>query len=218
MPDQPLPDPLASRTNTELREEAIRRMLDTAIGMIAERGAARLSLVDVGRKAGYSHSLPNYYFKSKTGLLAAVYEQTLKRARVSISSWAKAHSPERVRPGLSNILATTRAYLSLTSADSTTALALHAIISESVTAMPDLLESVRPQNRLLLEFFEQELRNGIKRGEIDPGVDVTSVALMIAALLRGSVAQYRIDPAHTDLERLSATVCQVLMRAITPPP
>ncbi len=191
-------------------------MLDTAIKLIAEHGASRLLLVDVGRQAGYSHGLPNYYFKSKAGLLAAVYEQILQRARVKISGWAKAHSPKPLRPGLGNILATTRAYLGLTRVDSTTSLALHAIISESVTGMPELLDSVRPQNRKLLEFFEEQLNIGIKRGEIDPDIDVGSVALMIVTILRGAVVQYRIDPEHVDLERLSVTVCEVLNRSIAP--
>ena len=50
-PDRP-------RTNAELREEAISRMTLTAIRLIAEHGAAKLSLVDVGREAGFSHSCP----------------------------------------------------------------------------------------------------------------------------------------------------------------
>ena len=73
-----------SRTNAELRDEAIGRMTTTAMRLVAARGAARLSLVDVGRESGYSHSLPNYYFGSKKGLLLHVYRYIVHNARDKI--------------------------------------------------------------------------------------------------------------------------------------
>jgi AcrR family transcriptional regulator len=206
------------RTNAELREEAVRRMLETAITMIAEGGVGKLSLVDVGRRAGYSHSLPNYYFKSKSRLLVDVYDFIIRRARGRISAFAKANTPHRIRPGLQNVLATVQAYLRLSEVDLTTAKAMNAIVSEGVSSMPDVLPAVRAQNQLLQDFFEAEIRQGITRGEIDPDLDVEALALMICALLRGAVGQWRLDPERVDFDRLARTVCLVLSRAVARPP
>ncbi len=87
------------RTNAELREEATSRMIDTAIRLVAERGATRLSLVDVGRESGYSHSLPNYYFKTKKRLLVEVYARIVANFQQRAKVWAKAHARTPLRPG-----------------------------------------------------------------------------------------------------------------------
>lgn len=205
------------RTNAELREEAVRRMLETAITMISESGVSGLSLVDVGRRSGYSHSLPNYYFKSKSRLLIEVYDFIMRRARARISASAKAAAPGRIRPGWQNVLATVQAYLRLSSVDLETARAMNAIVSESVSSMPDVLPAIRAQNRLLLDFFAAEIRLGVSRGEIDPELDLEALSVLITSLLRGAVAQWRLDPERVDLDRLAQTVSLVLTRAVARP-
>lgn len=218
MTDEPTPPKAgAARTNAELREEAVTRMVETSVDMIAERGASRLTLVDVGRESGYSHSLPNYYFKNKARLLTEVYAFILGRARDRIRDWVKTREPVRVRPGLQNVQATIRAYIALIRNEPASSRAMHVILAESVSSMPELLDAVRPHNRQLLQFFEAELHTAVKRGEIDPATDVPALALLIAALLRGSVSQYMVDPAMVDLDRLAATITQLLARGIAVP-
>lgn len=205
------------RTNAELRDEAIARMLKTAVRLIAERGATRLSLVDVGREAGYSHSLPNYYFGSKTGLLRQVYAYIIGGARPRIRDRARRCHPDRIRPGLSNIRATVLGYLGLINEDRTGARAMHVLWSESISSMPELVDSVRPWNRLFVEFFDQQLRIGIARGEVSPDLDVESVAILLAALLRGAVAQMLADPEQVDVEWLAAAAVRLIERGVAPP-
>lgn len=217
MSDSTVPATAAPRTNAELREEAITRMIQTSIEMVASRGASRLSLVDVGREAGYSHSLPNYYFKNKTRLLTEVYAFILRHARVRIRNWVKTEEPGRIRPGLQNVLATIRAYLALIRNDPAGSRAMHIILAESMSSMPELLPAVRPHNRQLLEFFEAELRTAVQRGEVDPDIDIASMSMLIAALLRGSMAQYMIDPEKVDLERLGDTLTKLLCRGMAVP-
>jgi AcrR family transcriptional regulator len=216
--DEPIvSDEVGPRTNADLREEALKRMIETSIDMISRRGAARLSLVDVGLESGYSHSLPNYYFKSKARLLSAVYAYILERARLRIRTRIKLNEPDKIRPGLQNVQATIRAYLGLIRIDPSGSRAMHSILSESVSSMPELLPAVQPHNRQLLDFFEGELRTAIQRGEVAPDIDVASIALLITALLRGSVAQYMVDPERVDLDRLATTLTQLLNRAIALP-
>lgn len=205
--------PRRPRTNAELRDEAIQRMMETSIRLIAERGAARLSLVDVGRESGYSHSLPNYYFRSKRGLLMQVCAFIIERANERIPRWARAHAIEPIRPGLSNVKATIRAYLGLTQDNPSTSRVLHVLWSEAVSSLPELLEAVRPRNRQSVEFFRAELQTAIRRGEIDPDTDVDMLALLIMSALRGSVAQYMADPDRVDLIRVSEALVTLVDRA-----
>ncbi len=210
-------DALRPRTNPELREEAIGKMVQTAIRLIAQHGAGKLSLVDVGRESGYSHSLPNYYFKTKKGLLLEVHSVITASSVVRIREWVKINMPGRVRPGLSNVQATLRAYLGLAATDPVRTRALHVLWSESLSSMPELLEGVRPWNRRTLDFFEHELRVGIQRREVDPKIDVPSVALMILSLLRGAVAQFIADPERVNLDSLADSAVEMLNRSIALP-
>ena len=203
-----------SRTNAELRDEAIGRMTTTAMRLVAARGAARLSLVDVGRESGYSHSLPNYYFGSKKGLLLHVYRHIVHNARDKIRNWYRARLPGQVRPGMSSIGATVRGYLGLVHQDPTGSRAMHVLWSESISSMPELIEAVRPMNRRFVEFFDEELRFAIERGEIDADVDVEALSLLLAASVRGVVAQYMVDPERVDLQRVGDALLALLERGV----
>jgi len=205
------------RTNAEYRDEAMRRMMETAVRIIAERGASKLALVDVGRESGYSHSLPNYYFKSKKQMLLNVYTHIIDGARVLFRNWAREHIPERIRPGLSNVQATIRTYLGLVQSDLPSTRTMNILWSEAICSMPELLEVVRPQNRDFVGFFECQLRTGIQRGEIDPAIDVESIALLIVAALRGAATQYMADPERVKLQKLTEAMIDLLNRSIVLP-
>lgn len=204
------------RTNAELREEATGRMLSTAIRLIAQKGASRLSLVDVGRESGYSHSLPNYYFKTKKHLLLEVYAFIVGSFRIRSRAWIKEHMPQPIRPGIGNLEASVRGYLALATTDDTRSRAMHALWSESLSSMPELLEEVGPSNRRNLAMFEQQIRAGIQRGEIDPEVDVEALAVLVMGVLRGAVWQKLVDPGRVDLDRVSDTVVCLLRNGLIP--
>lgn len=62
-----------ARAGREARKDATRRaLMDAARALAAERGVEGISVVEVGRRAGVSHSLINAYFDGKAGLIAAV--------------------------------------------------------------------------------------------------------------------------------------------------
>lgn len=62
-----------ARAEREAQKQATRRaLLDAARALLAERGVDGLSVVEVGRRAGVSHSLINAYFDGKAGLIAAL--------------------------------------------------------------------------------------------------------------------------------------------------
>ena len=127
----------------------------TAIRLIARDRAARLSLVDVGRESGYSHALPNFYFKNKRLLLLEVYAHIVNSAKANIARWARDNVQGGVTPGLQNVFATIRGYLNLAVEDPMSTRALHKLRFESVSSMPQLLEAVQPWSR---RFVSELLR------------------------------------------------------------
>ena len=203
-----------SRTNAQLRDEATQRMIATAIRLIAEKGASRVSLVDVGREAGYSHSLPNYYFETKSGLLQQVYTHIIQAAGGKIVRWCRKTLPDPVRPGMSNVRATIRAYLALVGEDPAATRAMHILWAEAVSSLPELLDIVRPMNKRTLDFFGAELREAMRRGEIDPQTDVDMMSLLIMSTLRGAVAQHMADPEQVDLNQVAEALIALLDRGI----
>ncbi|MCT2586684.1 TetR/AcrR family transcriptional regulator [Actinophytocola gossypii] len=52
-----------------------RVLLDTALGLIAERGPNAVSLRDLARAAGVSHAAPAHHFGDKAGLFTAIAVQ-----------------------------------------------------------------------------------------------------------------------------------------------
>ncbi|MBK8957537.1 MAG: TetR/AcrR family transcriptional regulator [Proteobacteria bacterium] len=60
------------RTQAERTALSDQRMLDAAVALICERGAAGTTLKEVGERAGYSRGLASYRFRSKGGLSAFI--------------------------------------------------------------------------------------------------------------------------------------------------
>ncbi|MCU1691872.1 MAG: transcriptional regulator, TetR family [Frankiales bacterium] len=56
-----------------------RRLLDAAAELISERGYARTTLAEIGRRAGYSHGLVTMRFGTKAGLLEALIDRMARR-------------------------------------------------------------------------------------------------------------------------------------------
>ena len=166
----------------------------TAIRLIARDRAAGLSLVDVGRESGYSHALPNFYFKYKRLLLLEVYAHIVNSAKANIARWARDNAQGGVTPGLQNVFATIRGYLNLAVEDPMSTRALHKLRFESVSSMPQLLEAVQPWSRRFVSFFERQLESAIQRGEVAALTDVTLTTQMIISMLSGAVAQWLVDP------------------------
>lgn len=211
---KPEPQENDRRTKAELREEAIRKMIDVAIRLIAEKGASRLSIAEVGLAAGYSHSLPNYHFKTKKNLLLDVYsfivEDYLRVSKKRLSR--RAGGP--VRAGMDYLESTVRAYFGL--ADTPGARAIHVLWAESVSSLPELHEEIRESNRRNLDHMEAHVRIAIERGEIDASVDPKAVAVMLMGQLRGVLAQKILDPERVDLDALADTVVATLKQGLAP--
>ena len=206
-----------ARTNLELREEATARMVKATIELVAEKGASRLTLAEVGRKAGYSHTLPNYYFKNKATLLSLVYANIISKFRDHMIGWTKARPTAERKAGLASFLTLVQGYLEGARTDSPRARATHVLWAESFSSMPELLDEVRQNNQDTIVTIAAHIRTGIERGEVRRDVDADTLALIVIGALRGIVSQRLIDPDGTDMDRVARTLGDLLTHGLQSP-
>jgi len=85
MPRRPKAEPLVSPTRVRRSPEAARELiLGAARGLISERGPDAVSLKDIGRAAGVSHTLVVHYFGSYEALVTEVMRTGVQRFRATM--------------------------------------------------------------------------------------------------------------------------------------
>ena len=176
------------RTQAGRREEAERRLLDAALDIVVQRGSVRMTLAEVAEAAGYSRGLPAHRFGNKAGLLHALAGYLGERF-----GQQREQGPA-LAPGLDAIVGNIRFYFSREGAAWTSTRALLVMMTESGMA-PDsaLHQEVTAYNRTALAWFEQHIRIGIERGEVNPATDPASTAVVVLGAMRGVMLQCWVD-------------------------
>jgi AcrR family transcriptional regulator len=203
------------RTHAERREEAEHRLLEAALGIVAQRGTARMTLAEVAEAAGYSRGLPTHRFGNKAGLVHAlagyIGERFGEQRRQGPAS----------EPGLPAIVATIRFYFARTDAAWTSTRALLVMMVEACMspgpATTALREEVAAYNRGALAWFEQHVRRGIELGNVDPAADPASTAVVLLGAMRGAMLQALVDP-RIRLPMVRDRLVAIAEAALRPPP
>ncbi|MBO1361701.1 TetR/AcrR family transcriptional regulator [Acetobacter sacchari] len=163
------------RSQAERREEAEKRLIDTAIELMASRGYDGFTLAEVGEAAGYSRGLPAHYFGKKDDLLVAVVEFLIEDYNRHFEKESRALG------GMLRIETLVRSY---TRAKGRSVRALSMLIGEAIVR-PVLRRTITRLNAKGLERIESIIRDGITDNTIRPDVDVKRQAAIIYSFLRG---------------------------------
>jgi AcrR family transcriptional regulator len=199
------------RTQKERREKAERRMLQAAVGVLAEKGFAGLTLNQVGEAAGYSRGLPTHYFGRKDELLAAM-------ARFIVERFIKGMQLSQIPgtgEGLAAVQSATDYYLESVARDPTTMRALLVILTEA-TSHPDLFPAIIELNRSSVERISRLIRIGQAKGEIRAEIDPDAQAVLILGQLRGVAGHWLSDPQTINIDQIRAAFRQSLERSLRP--
>jgi AcrR family transcriptional regulator len=176
----------------ERREDAERRILESALELVGEKGVAGMTLGEVGERAGYSRGLPAHHYGSKQGLLTALVEHIRVNFRTALSSKG------RRKPGLDAVRGAIEVYLDRSAASDQASRALHVMFTEGFVTGGDLAAALEHFNRMSLLYFETHIRLGMRNGEIRPDIDPAAQAVVIIGALRGISAQYLLgSPASS---------------------
>jgi AcrR family transcriptional regulator len=197
-------DPSPPRTQEQRRNEAERRLVRAAAELVGEIGPARVTLANVGERAGYSRGLATHHFGSKGALMQRLVKTVTSQFRDAIRKESQSDSPiEQLRQIIdyyfrvvSDLAPVNRARL---------------VLWADAVAGPS--EDVRPRmisaDRELREEIEKRIQLAVNAGDIAQSVDPHGLATVIIAMLRG-VALQRVLDDQVDLGAARHEVEQLL--------
>lgn len=194
------------RTQAERSALSDARMLDAAVALICERGAAGTTLKDVGERAGYSRGLASYRFGSKGGLFAfiirSIGESWLRELRRAV----------RDQVGLDAIARATDAHYRFVVEGTDHIRAFYMLWFDSIGPEPELKQVVANIHERRRRDVAAWIETGIAAGRIDADVDIAGTSEQFCAAIIGIVYQWLATPhaaqhiqfLHESLKRQTA--------------
>jgi AcrR family transcriptional regulator len=180
------------RTQRERREASSRKLMDTAIKLIARQGSSRTTLAEIGDRAGYSHGLVSHRFGSKAALVRALTQ------RVQADFIEHARDALAQRTGLDALLILAETYLRAATAG--TRNVLYVLIGEAIGPVPEIRAEIAEADRNFRGAIRAHIVEGIKSGEIRRTVDAAAYSAVLVGMLRGMTMQHLIDPRAFDVD------------------
>lgn len=202
------PQPRARRTQKERREEAARRIMDSAMALLCEKGVAGLTLTDAGERAGYSRGLAAHRFGDKEGLLVAIVEQIGMDMRYARNAIAQE------QPGLDTVVNIVGFYLGRDPSYDTTLRAFHVLLSERLASPGPVTEALERLNAESVRIVEDHLRRGIADGTIRSDIDPCAEAAAIIGAMRGVSAQFLFPTGNTTIDGIRRALTDMIGRGL----
>ena len=199
MTESPLP-----RTQEQRRIDAERRLVRAAAELVGEIGPGRVTLANVGERAGYSRGLATHHFGSKGALMQRLVDAVTSQFRDAMFEQSQSDSPiDQLRhligfyiKVVSDLQPVNRARLVLWA---------DAVAGRSEDVRPRMVSA----DREFREEIEKRIQYAKTAGEVAKSVDPHGLATVIIAMLRGVALQYLLDD-HVDLDAARKEIEQLL--------
>ncbi|MBE1549838.1 AcrR family transcriptional regulator [Mycobacterium sp. OAS707] len=192
------------RTQEQRRLAAERRLVRAAAELVGEIGPTRVTLANVGERAGYSRGLATHHFGSKGALMQRLVETVTSQFRDAIVQESQSDSP------VDQLWRLIDFYFSVVS-DLQPVNRARLVLWADAVAGPS--EDVRPQmisaDREFREEIEKRIQLAVTAGEVNASVDPIGLATVVVAMLRG-VALQRVLDDQVDLAAARREVEQLL--------
>lgn len=198
------------RSQAERTALSDQRMLDAAVALICERGAAGMTLKDVGERAGYSRGLASYRFRSKGGLSAFII-------RCIGESWLRElRRVVKDKVGIDAIAAATDAHFRFIVEGSDHIRAFYMLWFDSIGPDAEVKQVVANIHERRRRDVAAWIETGIVAGQISPAVDIAGTSEQFCAAIIGIVYQWLVTPdaqahiqfLHESLKRQTALVLE----------
>lgn len=202
--------PRPRKTQAERRAESERRIIEAAVELIAEKGLGRLTLAEIGDKAGYSRGLPAHIFGTKSNLLIQITRK-ITETRVERMSGVDPQG------GLQSLFAAIETWLRLVEENQHATRVYYILVgetyySDSDESYPEIKRLVQANDEQVRDQFARYFRNAIASGEIPRDVDALTQARFVFAMLRGLVSQWFTENSPVDLRQVGRTYLDELRR------
>ena len=154
-----------------------------ACEVLARKGWIGMTLAEVGHKAGVSRGLASHHFGSKAGLLRAL----TKHIDDSFAALMRAAPP--AAPGLASVLGFVSVYLGRTDPRWTNTRTLLLLMAEALIDGSENAPVLGGYMARMFDHLEENIRIGIRNGEISPKLSPKLGAEMVIGMLRGIMLQ-----------------------------
>ena len=197
------------RTPEVRRAEAEQRLIAAAADLVGELGPSKVTLANVGERAGFSRGLATHHFGSKGALMQRLVEAVTQQFRDAMFD----------RSGADDTITELRAFIDVYF-DAITDLqpvnrARMVLWADSVAnPAEDTRARMVAADREFREETEKRIRVGVAAGQVPRTVHAHGLATVIVAMLRGVALQSLIDDdvdlaaARTEIEQLLSTRLQ----------
>ncbi|WP_128643421.1 TetR/AcrR family transcriptional regulator [Rhodococcus opacus] len=176
----------ARRTQQQRTEESSRRLAAAAIELIAEKGYAATTAVEIGERAGYSRSLVSVRFGGKDALISYAFQT---------------HQDTRIKPtfsddetGLNRAITRLSMVLRAFHAEPQAIRAMFIVNFEAVRGDEGLRKHVRQWLHHFREGLTEDILIGQSDGSIDSSLDAQEIAREINATGVGYAYAWLVDP------------------------
>lgn len=192
------------RTPDVRRAEAEQRLIAAAADLVGELGPSKVTLANVGERAGYSRGLATHHFGSKGALMQRLVEAVTHQFRDAMFDRGGADDV------ITELRTLTSIYFDVVTDLQPVNRARLALWADTV-ANPD--EDIRTRmvfaDREFREEIEKRIREGVSAGQVPSTVHPHGLATVIVAMLRGVALQSLIDD-DVDLEAARTEIEQLL--------
>jgi AcrR family transcriptional regulator len=185
------------------------RLVESALGLFAEKGFERTSVQDIVQAAGVTKGAMYHYFPSKDDLLAEIYFRVLRMQLDRLDTFAKSDAPilERLGDAAADVVATT-----IENLDSTT------IFLRSMHALSEDHErEVRRQRRRYHDMFRQIILDGQATGDLRADADADLVVDYFFGAVHHLPMWWELGHNHTP-EDVSSQFARLLIDSLRPEP
>jgi AcrR family transcriptional regulator len=195
----------ARRTQEERRVEAEQRLLAAAAELIGEIGPSRVTLANIGERAGYSRGLATHHFGSKGAMMRRLLDSVTVDFRREVLAESASDS------ALDEAVGLVRAYFHALAHPKPANRARLVLWADAVaTGSPDVRSAMVGSDREFRDVLAERIERGIASGEFAGSVDPRGLATVIIGMLRGVALQSMLDDG-VDLDACRAEVETVLI-------
>jgi AcrR family transcriptional regulator len=199
------------RTQAERSADSRRRLIEAAITLLAERGYAGTTLLEIGRVSGLSRGLVTHHFGAKEACMEAVVVEIRERISAVIMA-----ATEGLR-GLDAIDTMIDVYFTRMRREDAGTRAMYTVLTEAVTAAPGLRAVTARNNEVFRRAITKRIMEAAADGESIGAAAPEVIAVLIEGMMRGIAAQWLIAPEDVDLDVVVAELKRVVRRSLTVP-
>ncbi|MBI1179729.1 MAG: TetR family transcriptional regulator [Alphaproteobacteria bacterium] len=199
------------RTQEDRSAESSAAMLQAAVELFAEQGS-RVSLMEIGRRSGFSHGLVLARFGSKAELIRTVTKAIQKDFARTVAASAEN------KKGLAALTATIDAFFRQHESRRIMGRAFVVLLGEAVGPNTEIREVFVAADQAFRDFVARSLNDAKTLREIDDDVPSDAVAVVIVGTLRGIALQLAVGAGGLDMAAVRAQTHAMVRALLTAAP